>query len=210
MPMNIDEFKESLIECTDGLLAAYVAACDEEMTIRKAKETEKLKENLKNLDRDQLKILLSELGLELVARGTSKPSTIKNRPLHGYKEYTYANEKYYVVPFFNQELKATSQGRMANWLKNLPKEERDQRFNTVNLLDRGIIQLVDLIAANSQAVQFMVDGQMQDATLEKIEEAENRAHCAAQEAELTLDDNLAAASARASRKSGKKGAYPAE
>jgi len=58
MTMKIDDFKTTLAGCSSELLDAYIDACQEELAIRKLKETEKLKETLKHLDKAQLRILL--------------------------------------------------------------------------------------------------------------------------------------------------------
>ncbi|MCC8987585.1 MAG: hypothetical protein LM523_07760 [Candidatus Contendobacter sp.] len=52
MTMKIDDFKTTLAGCSSELLDAYIDACQEELAIRKLKET------LKHLDKAQLRILL--------------------------------------------------------------------------------------------------------------------------------------------------------
>lgn len=175
MTMTIDEFKVMLAESSSELLNAYIQACEEELELRKLKETEHVKETLKHMDKAQLKTLFLDLGLgeELTVPVTEKKTRIKRSMIpHGYKEYALANATYYVAPFFHPELKKISKGVKASWLDNLSSSERLEQFSTVHLLTTGQIVLTDLVAVEPDAVQMMDGETMQLVTHVMLTEVE--------------------------------------
>lgn len=175
MTMNLDEFKTALSGCSSELLNAYIGVCREELDTRKLKETEKIRETLKHLDKAQLKTLFLDLGLELggesagsVAVAEKKTRTKRSMIPHGYKYYEVDNTGYYVAPFFNPELKKISKGAKAGWLENLSSEQRLEQFGTIPLLNAGKITLADLVEADQDAVQIMVGETMRLVTREML------------------------------------------
>ncbi len=177
MTMNLDEFKTTLTGCSSELLAAYIDACQEELDTRKLKETEKIRETLKHLDKAQLKTLFLDLGFDLggepavsaaVAVADRKTRTKRSMTPHGYKHYEVDNTSYYVAPFFHPELKKISKSAKASWLENLSSEERLEQFGTLALLHAGKITLADLVDADQDAVQIMIGETMRLVTREML------------------------------------------
>ena len=177
--MNIDDFKTTLAGCSSELLDAYIDACQEELAIRKLKETEKLKETLKHLDKAQLRILFADLGLALEAVEPTVPAPVAEKKTrtkrsvipHGYKEYAVGDTTYYVAPFFNPALNKISKGAKASWLEQLSAEERQEQFGTIPLITKEKITLTDLVEADSEAVQIVVGETMQRVTTEMLVDA---------------------------------------
>lgn len=175
MTMNLDEFKTTLTGCSSELLNAYIDACQEELDTRKLKETEKIRETLKHLDKAQLKTLFLDLGLELggesvvsVAVAEKKTRTKRSMIPHGYKYYAVNNTGYYVAPFFHPELKKIAKTAKASWLENLSSEQRLEQFGALSLLHSGKITLADLLDADQDAVQIMVGDTMRLVTHEML------------------------------------------
>jgi hypothetical protein len=175
MTMNLDEFKTTLAGCPSELLNAYIDACQEELDTRKLKETEKIRETLKHLDKAQLKTLFLDLGLDLggesavpITVAEKKTRTKRSMIPHGYKHYEVDNTGYYVAPFFNTELKKISKGAKASWLENLSSEQRLEQFGTIPLLNAGKITLTDLVGADQDAVQIMAGDTMRLVTREML------------------------------------------
>lgn len=140
--IDIETFQATLPACEDYLLHSYINVCQNELKIRSERELELAKNALAKCSKDQLLSVLLHLGIDLPPEPAEKKSRERKTPVpYGYKSFG----EYFVPKYFNAITRESVVGSQAVFLQGLGRDEKLQRFGTVQQLQAGTLALAELV-----------------------------------------------------------------